>query len=258
MFAVVMIVLGGLAGVSLMLGAWRHHQQEFNLQGAGAYLSLIVPLAVFALVLPEFTVATPGPTFSRREALALTVLCVSLYILFLIIQTVRHRNFFEDSADAAHEEHHGSHGVGVSLGLLIASLLPVVILSKKLATVLDFGTSQLQLPTALSGVIVALLILAPEGLSAIKSAMKNQLQRSINLLLGSVLATIALTVPAVLTIGLVFNHEVHLGLRPQESILLCVMLAVSIMTFASRRTNLLQGAVHLVVFFFWLVLVFGV
>jgi Ca2+:H+ antiporter len=257
MFAVVMIVLGGLAGVSLMLGAWRHHQQEFNLQGAGAYLSLIVPLAVFALVLPEFTVATPGPTFSRREALALTVLCVSLYILFLIIQTVRHRNFFEDSADAAHEEHHGSHGVGVSLGLLIASLLPVVILSKKLATVLDFGTSQLQLPTALSGVIVALLILAPEGLSAIKSAMKNQLQRSINLLLGSVLATIALTVPAVLTIGLVFNHEVHLGLRPQESILLCVMLAVSILTFGSTRTNLLQGAVHLLVFLFWLVLAFG-
>jgi len=257
MFAVVMIVLGGLAGLSLMLGAWRHHQQEFNLQGAGAYLSLIVPLAVFALVLPEFTVATAGPTFSRREALALTVLCVSLYILFLIIQTVRHRNFFEDSADAAHEEHHGSHGVGVSLGLLIASLLPVVILSKKLAVVLDFGTSQLQLPSALSGVIVALLILAPEGLSAIKSAMKNQLQRSINLLLGSVLATIALTVPAVLTIGLVFNHEVHLGLRPQESILLCVMLAVSILTFGSTRTNLLQGAVHLLVFFFWLVLAFG-
>jgi Ca2+:H+ antiporter len=257
MFAVVMIVLGGLAGVSLMLGAWRHHQQEFNLQGAGAYLSLIVPLAVFALVLPEFTVATVGPTFSRMEALALTVLCVSLYILFLIIQTVRHRNFFEDSADAAHEENHGAHGVGVSLGLLIASLLPVVILSKKLAVVLDFGTSQLQLPSALSGVIVALLILAPEGLSAIKSAMKNQLQRSINLLLGSVLATIALTVPAVLTIGLVFNHEVHLGLRPQESILLCVMLAVSILTFGSTRTNLLQGAVHLLVFFFWLVLAFG-
>jgi Ca2+:H+ antiporter len=147
--------------------------------------------------------------------------------------------------------------VGVSLGLLIASLLPVVILSKKLAVVLDFGTSQLQLPSALSGVIVALLILAPEGLSAIKSAMKNQLQRSINLLLGSVLATIALTVPAVLTIGLVFNHEVHLGLRPQESILLCVMLAVSILTFGSTRTNLLQGAVHLLVFFFWLVLAFG-
>lgn len=257
MFAVVMIVLGGLAGVSLMLGAWRHHQQEFNLQGAGAYLSLIVPLAVFALVLPEFTVATAGPTFSRRESLVLTFLCVSLYILFLIIQTVRHRNFFEDSTDASHEEHHGSHGVGVSLGLLIASLLPVVILSKKLAVVLDFGTSQLQLPSALSGVIVALLILAPEGLSAIKSAMKNQLQRSINLLLGSVLATIALTVPAVLTIGLVFNHEVHLGLRPQESILLCVMLAVSILTFGSTRTNLLQGAVHLLVFFFWLVLAFG-
>jgi Ca2+:H+ antiporter len=257
MFAVVMIVLGGLAGVSLMLGAWRHHQQEFNLQGAGAYLSLIVPLAVFALVLPLHTVATPGPTFSHREALILSILCVLLYILFLIIQTVRHRNFFEDATTPEQEEHHSPHGIGASLVLLFSSLLPVVILSKKLAVVLDFGTSQLNLPTALSGVIVALLILAPEGLSAIKSAMKNQLQRSINLLLGSVLATIALTVPAVLTIGLIFHREVHLGLRPQESILICVMLAVSMLTFGSARTNLLQGAVHLLVFFFWLVLVFG-
>jgi Ca2+:H+ antiporter len=259
MFAVVMIVMGGLAGIALILGAWRHHQQTFNLEGAGAYLSLIVPLAVFSLVLPEFTIATDTPTFTTRQAIFLSVLCVALYILFLIIQTVRHKSFFEDSAGGhAHEEHGGGLGIGASLVLLIGSLLPVVLLSKKLAVVLDFGTSRLMLPSALSGVIVAFLILAPEGLSAIQSASKNQLQRSINLLLGSVLATIALTVPAVLTIGLFTQNKVELGLRPQEAILLCVMLTVSVLTFGSGKTNLLQGAVHLLVFFFWLVLVFGV
>lgn len=259
MFAVVMIVLGGLSGLALLLGAWRHHQQSFNLEGAGAYITLILPLAIFSLVLPKFTIATQNAAFTNREAVFLSVFCVALYILFLIIQTVRHRNFFEDSpAESGHPAHDGeSHGAGVSTLLLFGSLIPVVLLSKKLAVVLDFGTSRLHLPHAISGVLVAFLILAPEGLSAIQSAWKNQLQRSINLLLGSVLATIALTVPAVLTIGILTKNEVELGLHPQESILLCVMLAVSLLTFGSARTNLLQGAVHLVVFFFWLVLAFG-
>jgi Ca2+:H+ antiporter len=262
MFAVVMIVLGGLSGLALLLGAWRHHQQSFNLEGAGAYITLIVPLAIFSLILPEYTVATQTASFTARQAISLSLLCVALYILFLIIQTVRHRQFFEDKpgepAPTDHSTPAEGPGIAVSVALLFAALLPVVLLSKKLAVVLDFGTSRLMLPAAISGVIVAFLILAPEGMSAIQSAWKNQLQRSINLLLGSVLATIALTVPAVLSIGLITKNEVELGLRPQEAILLSVMLAVSVLTFASRRTNLLQGAVHLVVFFFWLVLVFGV
>lgn len=258
MFAVVMIVMGGLAGIALILGAWRHHQQSFNLEGAGAYLNLILPLAVFSLILPEFTIATETATFTARQAIFLSVLCVALYILFLIIQTVRHKDFFADSNGAAHEDHGEGLGIGASVVLLLGSLLPVVLLSKKLAVVLDFGTTSLKLPSALSGVIVAFLILAPEGLSAIQSAWKNQLQRSINLLLGSVLATISLTVPAVLTIGLLTQNTVELGLRAQEAIILGVMLAVSMLTFGSGKTNLLQGAVHLLVFFFWLVLVFGV
>jgi Ca2+:H+ antiporter len=257
MFAVVMIVLGGLVGVSLMLGAWRHRQQEFNLEGAGAYLSLIVPLAIFGMVLPDFTGATEGPTFSTLEAVALTILCVSIYILFLVIQTKRHREFFSHPGveHSPHESEAPQAGLWASAVLLMAGLIPVVILAKKLAGVLEFGTSELQLPVALSGVIVASLILAPEGLSAIQAARKNQLQRSINLLLGSALATLALTIPAVLTIGLVMNQEVRLGLNMQEVAILCVTLAISVLTFGRGRTNLLQGAIHLLVFLFWLALV---
>jgi Ca2+:H+ antiporter len=257
MFAVVMIVLGGLVGVSLILGAWRHRQQEFNLEGAGAYLSLIVPLAVFGLVMPDFTVATEGPTYSVGEAISLTILCVAIYILFLVIQTKRHSDFFSHPGPdhIPHESHGPQPGLVVSAFLLLAGLIPVVILAKKLAIVLEFGTSELRLPAALAGVIVASLILAPEGLSAIQAALKNQLQRAINLLLGSALATLALTIPAVLTIGLVIRQEVELGLPIQDVAILCVTLAISVLTFGRGRTNLLQGAIHLLVFLFWLALV---
>ncbi len=257
MFAVVMIVLGALVGVSLMLGALRHHQQEFNLEGAGAYLSLIVPLAIFGLVMPDFTIATEGPTYSAKEAVALTILCVAIYILFLVIQTKRHREFFSHpgAEHASSESTERQPSLAISAVLLIAGLVPVVVLAKKLAIVLEFGTSELHLPGALAGVIVATLILAPEGLSAIQAALKNQLQRSINLLLGSALATLALTIPAVLTIGLVLRQEVHLGLPIQDVAILCVTLAISVLTFGRGRTNVLQGAIHLLVFLFWLALV---
>lgn len=256
MFAVVMIVLGGLVGISLMLGAWRHRQQEFNLEGAGAYLSLIVPLAVFGMVLPNFTVATSSPTYSTGEGLILSLLCVAIYILFLVIQTNRHREFFSHPHSETDAPHHGDSNtsLGAASFLLLAGLVPVVLLSKKLAVVLDFGTTQLQLPGALAGLIVAFLILAPEGLSSVKAACQNQLQRAINLLLGSVLATLALTIPAVLTIGLITKQEVDLGLPMQNVALLCVMLAISVLTFAQRRTNLLQGGIHLLVFLFWIAL----
>jgi Ca2+:H+ antiporter len=256
MFSVVMIVLGGLVGISVILGAWRHRQQEFNLEGAGAYLSLIVPLAVFGLVLPNFTVATSEPTYSTAEGLFLSVLCVAIYILFLVIQTNLHREFFAQPDSEKPQAHHGDAKTSLASAsvLLIAGLVPVVLLSKKLAMVLDFGTSRLQLPGALAGLMVATLILAPEGLSAIKAACQNQLQRAINLLLGSALATLALTIPAVLTIGLFLKQSVELGLPMQNATLLCVMLAISILTFTQRRTNLLHGGIHLLVFLFWIAL----
>jgi len=256
MFAVVMLVLGALVGTALLLGAWRHRQQDFNLEGANAYLSLILPLSLFGLVMPNFTVTTEGPTFSKNQAVVLSVLCIGIYAVFLSIQTLRHREFFAqpEEGDAGEETGHGP--LWLHFVLLLVSLAPVVILSEELAHVLDFGIHTLHLPSALAGVVVAGLILAPEGLSSIRAACKNQLQRSINLLLGSVLATISLTIPAVLLIGVVCGRRVDLGLDPQEAIMLAVALAISLMTFGRGRTNLLQGAVHLLVFIVWFALIF--
>lgn len=256
MFAVVMLVLGGLVGAALILGSFRHHQQEFNLEGAGAYLSLIVPLAVFGLVMPNFTITTSGPTYSTHQSLILAILCAAIYVTFLAIQTVRHRDFFAHPATGGEAGESSTGSLLPSALLLIACLVPVVILAEELALVLDFGTLYLQMPPALAGVIVAGLILAPEGLSAIKAALHNQLQRAINLLLGSALATIALTIPSVLIVGLLNRREVQLGLPQQEIVMLCVVLAISVLTFGRGRTNLLQGAVHLLVFLMWVALIF--
>jgi Ca2+:H+ antiporter len=256
MFAVVMIVLGGLVGTALLLGAYRHRQQDFNLEGASAYLSLIVPLAIFGLVMPDFTVTTAGPTFSTNQSLILALLCVAIYAVFLAIQTNRHRDFF------AHPESDDPHatasrtGLKRSAALLIAYLIPVVILAEELAIVLEFGTEKIGLPKALSGVIVACLILAPEGLSAIRAALDNKMQRSVNILLGSALATIALTIPSVLVVSVAFDRKIELGLPLQQVVILCVTLAICFLTFGRGRTNLLQGAVHLVVFLMWVALIF--
>jgi Ca2+:H+ antiporter len=256
MFAVVMIVLGALLGVSLLLGAFRHKRQEFNLDGAGAFLSLIIPLAVFGMVIPNFTTTTAGPTFSHFQGLVLAVLCVATYALFLGVQTVWHRDFFARSGeDHSHTEEPGPP-LSFSVLLLFACLVPVVLLAKKLALVLEYGTESLGMPHAVAGVVVAALILAPEGLSAVKAAWQNQLQRSVNLLLGCALATIALTIPSVLVVGLLNGREIHLGLPASEVAILGVMLAISLLTFSRGKTNVLQGAVHLLVFLFWLALVF--
>jgi Ca2+:H+ antiporter len=252
MFAVVMIVLAGLVGLALLLGSFRHRQQEFNLEGANAYLSLIVPLSVFGLVMPNFTITTSAATFSSHQALVLAILCVGIYVVFLGIQTLRHREFFEHGEGTPEVSAHG--GMAMHVMLLLVSLAPVVFLSEQLAGVLEFGIHSMGLSAPFAGMIVAALILAPEGLSGIKAARNNQLQRSVNLLLGSALATIALTIPAVLVVGLITKREIVLGLRPHETVLLVVTLAVSLMTFGRGKTNLLQGVVHLIVFAFWIFL----
>jgi len=256
MFAVVMIVLCGLVGSALLLGAWRHRQQEFNLEGAAAYLSLILPLSLFGLVMPNFTVTTAGPTFSTNQSIVLAVLCVAIYAVFLCIQTMRHREFFAHPAEAEGENGNSEAGLWGHLILLVVSLVPVVVLSEELAHVLDFGVNTLHLPHALAGVVVAGLILAPEGLSSIQAAWNNQIQRAVNILLGSVLATISLTIPAVLVIGVLSGRKVILGLEPHETVMLAIALAISLMTFGRGKTNILQGAVHLLVFIVWFALIF--
>lgn len=262
MFAVLMIVLNGMVGLVLLVGGLRHRQQHFNVAGANAFLAVTVPLAVFALVLPNFTSATPDASLSAAQAAFFAGVTVVLYGVFLAIQTVRHRGMFigpdvERATPDEHEEDDVSASpVAYHAVLLVATMLPLVLLSKKLAVFVDYGVLKLEAPTALGGLIVATLVLTPEALSALHAALDNRVQRSVNICLGSALATIGLTVPAVLAIGLLTSRHVELGLEPVEMVLLALTILVSMLTFGSGRTNVLQGAVHLVLFFAYLMLIF--
>jgi Ca2+:H+ antiporter len=258
MFAVIMIVFNGMAGLALLVGGLRYHEQTYNLQGANAFLAVIVPLAALGLVLPNFT-TSPGPTLSTLHEVFLIVMSVGLYAVFLAIQTLRHRHYFvepdetpPESAGAPHDlRPAGYHGT-----LLILYIVPIVLLSKKIAVPIDYGVRVFGAPEALVGFLVAALILAPESLSAVRAALANQMQRSINLLLGSVLASISLTIPAVLAIGLLTERTIVLGLDAVDVVLLLLTLAMSTLTFGSGRTNILLGAVHLLLFGAYLVLIF--
>jgi Ca2+:H+ antiporter len=263
MFAVVMIVLNGMVGLALLLGGLRYHEQTYNLQGANAYLAVIVPLAVLGLVLPSFTTSSPGPTFSTPQAAFLSVMSVGLYAIFLTIQTVRHRDYFvapgAAEAGGSHGEAHGDlevRSVAYHAPLLFAYLLPLVLLSKMLAIPINHGIAVLNAPPMLGGFLVAVLILSPESVGATRAALANQLQRSVNILLGSVLATISLTILAVLTIAFFTDQTVTLGLDPVDMTLLLLTLVVAMLTFASPRTNVLLGAVHLLLFLAYLMLIF--
>ena len=261
MFGVVMIVLNGMIGVALLLGGLRHREQEYNLRGANSFLSLIVSLTVLGLVLPNFTEASPGPTFSAFQSVFLVVMSISIYVLFLIIQNWRHRDYFvRPAAGEAITAVEASHGETNSLTyhgiFLVMYLLPIIVLAEEIAVPIDHGIDVLHAPAALGGFLVAALILSPESLSASRAALANDLQRSINILLGSVLASIGLTIPAVLTIGLITGKTVVLGLDPANSVLLVLTLAISGLTFTSNRTNVLMGAVHFLLFLAYVMLLF--
>jgi Ca2+:H+ antiporter len=260
MFGIVMIVLNGMVGLSLLLGGLRHREQEYNLQGANAFLSLIVSLTVLGLVLPNFTKASAGPTFSAFQSIFLAIMSIGIYGLFLVIQNWRHREYFVRPAageePASHADSIETNSITYHALLLGMYLLPVVVLAEEIAVPIDHGIAVLHAPVALGGFLVAALILSPESLSATRAALANDLQRSINILLGSVLASIGLTIPAVLTIGLVTGKTIILGLDPVDSLLLVLTLAVCALTFTSNRTNVLLGAVHLLLFFAYLMLIF--
>ncbi len=262
MAAVIMILLGGMAGLSLLLGGLKHHEQTYNLQGANAFLALIIPLTVLGLILPNFTTTTSAPTLSPFQSVFLSIMSIGIYGIFLAVQTNRHTAYFIapsdgiNASETVHGDHHPVHSTVYHAILLLIYILPMVVLAKKLAKPLEYGTDVLGAPKVLSGFLVAVLILAPEAMSAVKAAKRNQLQRAINILLGSVLATIGLTIPAVLTIGLITDKTIVLGLSPVNSILLVLLLAVSSITFSNSRTNVLLGAVHLLIFFAYVMLLF--
>jgi Ca2+:H+ antiporter len=268
MFAVIMIVLNGLIGISLLLGGLRHIEQRQNPLGATTFLVVLIPLACLALIMPNYTNATEIGTYSTGQMIFLSVATIVLYGGFLFVQTMRHSGYFIAPAENAETVEHGvateihEHGdlevrsVPFHAVLLVSYMLPIVLLSKSMAKIVDFGIAGAGLPAALGGMLVAVLVLAPEGLAAIEAARANRLQRSINICSGSAVATIGLTVPAVLGISLVTGIPVRLGLDEAEAALLVITFIVGIVNSMSNRTNVIQGLVHLVLFAAYILLIF--
>ncbi|WP_405049313.1 calcium:proton antiporter [Rhizobium sp. BK661] len=258
LFAVVMIILNGMVGLSLLVGGWRRHDQHHNLQGANAYLGVIVPLATLSMIMPNFTHSASGPPYSFVQQTVLAFISVGLYSVFLSLQTGRHREFFVDDTGEARPERVETEERGLLLPviLLVAYMALVVFLVEELAAPIDYFIETLHAPAALGGVIMAILVATPEAISAVRASVANHLQRSVNIFLGSVLSTIGLTVPAMLVISHVTGHPVVLGLDRTDSVMLILTLALSIITFASGRTHLMQGAVHLVLFVAYFLLIF--
>ena len=262
MFAVIMIALGGLVGLSLLLGGLRHREQHYNLQGVNSYLNLIMALAVLGLILPNFTTSISGPRFSTAQEIFLVTVSLLLYGIFLLIETMRHSQYFMESQDVVVKPASAHHQLQIRstpyhVLMLIIYLLAVILLAEKFAIPLDNGIEQFRMPQAFGGAIIAALVLAPEGLGALHATLNNHLQRSINILLGSVLATIGLTIPAVLTIGLITKRQVTLGVQGGNLPLLLLTLAVSVVTFTSGKTNVLQGCIHLLLFAAFVLLIFA-
>ena len=265
MFATLMIGLNGMVGAALLLGAMRYWEQEYNLAGARAFLVVIASLAVFALIIPNYTKTAPDPSQDPVKALLFASITVLFYVVFVVIQTMRHRAFFAEPAGNGHgdqpyraqlaEARRGS--LAGHVALLLLTLVPIVLLAQFLAIIVDFGIEDLDLPDALGGVLIAILVLSPEGLTAFHAALVNQLQRAVNVCLGSALATIGLTIPAALIIGLMTGCKVHLGLDQVETVLLILTLFVSGLTFGGARTNVLQGVVHLLLFIVYVALIFS-
>ncbi len=262
MYGVVMLVFNGFMGLSLVLGGLRHGEQRYNLFGANTFLIMILPLSVLGLVLPNYTRSTPGPTLSTFQMVFLSLMSVGIYGIFLFVQNQRHRDYFRfekggDEDAGAHEMEAESRRSTLYHSLMLGAYgLPLVMLAKQMSTPLDAIVSRLGAPVALGGFVVATLVLTPESIAAVKAAHQNRLQRSINILLGSVLASIGLTIPLVIAISLATGRGLLLGLDPAEIVMLALTLATAGLTFALPLMNVLLGWVHLLLFAAYLMLIF--
>jgi Ca2+:H+ antiporter len=253
----VMIVCNGLVGVCIFIGGLRYREQDFQVTGANLYLSVLFVMATIALVMPNYTLTTPGPVYSEAQLEFVSIVTILLYGVFLYTQTIRHRDYFIGQTGVGDDGTPISFAMlGLSIALLLVSLCGVVLLAKKFSLVVDAASAAIGAPPAFAGVVVALLILLPEGVSAVDAARKNDLQKSINLALGSSLATIGLTVPAVAVAAYALDKQLVLGLSEQNMVELFLTFALSMLTFGTGRTNILFGLVHMVVFAIFVFLVF--
>jgi Ca2+:H+ antiporter len=257
-FSAVMIVLNGVIGLCLLVGGNRYHEQNVQIQGASASLGVLGTLATLALVLPNFTTTTAGPGYAPSQLIFVGVVSLALYFIFVFVQTVRHRSYFlEDAAlpDEAEPAVKPSRTfVIVSAVMLPVSLTCVVLVAKILSYPLDRAVVAAGLPNAVVGVVIAAIVLLPEGIAALKAAAANRLQGSVNLALGSAIASIGLTIPAVAVASLMLGTPLALGLSSSMLVLLVLSLYISALSLVTGRTTILQGAIHLVIFGVFLLL----
>jgi Ca2+:H+ antiporter len=250
-FAVVMIVCNGIVGLCLLWGGARHYEQGFQLFGASAALAVLAALTTLTLILPNVAASAPGPLFSTAQLVFAAVVSLVLYGAFVFIQTVRHRDYFllggiEDKETGAPPP---SNMTALLSGiLLIVALVAIVGLAKSLTPMIERGVELLRVPAAVSGIVIATLVLLPEGLTAVRAARANRLQTSLNLALGSALASIGLTIPAVAAVAIALHQQLELGLGQKDQVLLALTLFISVITLGTGRTNVLQGVIHLAIF----------
>ena len=254
-FSVIMIVCNLLVGLCILAGGLRYHQQDFEVEGASAYLAVLTALSVLTLVLPNYT-QVAGPTLTNLQLEFEAVVTILLYAVFLYIQTVRHTEHFTEVGAGPLTAEDRKPAPRMATVFLLISLAAVILLAETFAEAVKSGLSYVGWPAALAGFIVALLILLPEGITALRASRNNELQRSLNLALGSSLATIGLTVPAVAIISVFLGTDLVLGLSPMSTVLLALTILISTLTFGRGRTNILYGFVHLIIFATYIFLIF--
>ncbi|MDD2056458.1 hypothetical protein N5D52_18035 [Pseudomonas sp. GD03860] len=261
-FAVMMIIMNLVIGICLIAGAVRNGEQAFNIQGANAYISMIVLLTGIALILPNYT--SSAGEFSVTQAVGISVLTLTLYAAFLWMQMRSHRRFFmqppaghmsiaqpQSHSDAPRTDEHtslDSKEILIRSLVLLGLILPIVLLAHYLAVVTDYGIEAVGAPTAVGGVLIAIIVFTPESITAVKAAINNEMQRAINLCLGAFVSTVGLTVPAVLVIGMLTNKPVVMGISNTEILLFIITVVLTMLSFNSQKTSPIQGLMHLVVF----------
>ena len=253
-FAATMITCNGIVGLSLLLGALHHGVTLFNAEGSGAALATVATLATLSLVLPTFTTSRPGPEFSSAQLVFAAAASLVLYVMFVLTQTVRHRDFFlpVTSDGVVEVEQHAvppsGRAAAVSLGLLLVALVAVVGLAKVVSPAIEAAVAAVGFPSSFVGVVIALLVLLPETVAAARAARRNQIQISLNLGFGSAMASIGLTIPAIAVASIWLQGPLLLGLGPTQLVLLALTVIVAVLTVVPGRATRLQGGVHLVLF----------
>ena len=259
-FATVMIVINGVIGLCIFMGGLKHYEMSFRNEGTNSALAVLTALATFILVMPTVTISTPGPDFTKSQLAFAGIASFALYCAFLFFQTVSHRDYYlpkannKKSNSEIHADKPSNLKTTISAFLLLLSLIVVVGLAELLSPAIEAGVKAAGAPKTIVGIAIALLVLLPEGFAAVRAAKANRLQSSLNLALGSALASIGLTIPTVAAIAIYFNLPLSLGISDLNMVLMYLSFFIGALTLAIGRTTLLQGVVHLIIFFEYLFL----